>query len=335
MTRDRRIAKGAASRKIQGELQELVEQKLRLSWSPEQISGRLRLELGIRLSHETVYQHVIRDAKKLGFLRYCLRFGGYKHHRCKKSKMAQRTRERKNWIDQRPAAANERRELGHWERDSLLGERGSSAILTMVDRRSRYTRIRHVSKLDTDHMAEATVEILAPYRHFTKTLTNDNGIEFQRDTLLQSKIDIPIYFCDPASPWQRGTVENTNGLIRQYLPKRQNFDPLPAWIATAVEDTLNFRPRKTLGYRTPHEIFHNQTLNLTQEPLMRFGLEFSHVNRFRRYCYVAHTLWTVPNCGSRDPGASSPPRAPQFLDNRHAALAAGTSGCPHVPQRYD
>ena len=271
----RRTAKGVASRKIQGHLQVVVEQKLRLSWSPEQISGRLKLELGIKITHETIYQHVIRDAEKRGILRYCLRFGGYRGSRCKKSKAAQRTRERKNWIDARPAAANERLELGHWERDCLLGERGSSVFLTLVDRRSRYTRLRHVSRLASDEVASATAELLSPHRDLNKTLTNDNGLEFQRDIELQNRIDMPIYFCDPSSPWQRGTVENTNGLIRQYLPKGCNFDQLPPWTALAVEETLNFRPRKTLGYETPHEIFHNQTVTLFQESLMRFGLEYS------------------------------------------------------------
>src|SRR5688500_4685505 len=100
----RRVDKGCGDRKIQGELQQLVEQKLFLGWSPEQISGRLRDELCIRISHETIYQHVLRDThEKRGPLRYCLRFGGYKQHRFKKSKMAERTRARKNWIDQRPA----------------------------------------------------------------------------------------------------------------------------------------------------------------------------------------------------------------------------------------
>src|ERR1700748_1251730 len=93
-TQQRRIAKGERSQKIRGKLKALVEQKLRLSWSPEQISGRLRLELGIRISHETIYQHVLRDTGRCGYLRYCLRFGGYKHHRFKKSRMAERTRQR-------------------------------------------------------------------------------------------------------------------------------------------------------------------------------------------------------------------------------------------------
>src|SRR5437870_13658371 len=119
----------------------------------------------------------------------------------------------------------------------------------MVDHRSRCTRIHPVQKLDTEHVGEATAEILAPYKRFNKTLTNDNGVEFQRESMLQNKIDIPIYFCNPSSPWERGTVENTNGLIRQFLRKGSSFDQLPRWATTAVEETLNYRPRKTLGYR--------------------------------------------------------------------------------------
>jgi IS30 family transposase len=117
--------------------------------------------------------------------------------------------------------------------------------------------------------------VLRPYRDISKTLTNDNGVEFQRDVEMQNKLDIPIYFCDPASPWQRGTVENTNGLIRQYLGKGSSFDDLPEWIENAVENTLNFRPRKTLGYRTPHEVFYSENVTLTRNQAMHFGLEFS------------------------------------------------------------
>ena len=274
-TRARRVAKGERSRKIQGPLRELVEQKLRLSWSPEQICGRLWRESGIKLSHETVYQHVIRDAQKRGFLRYCLRFGGYKQHRMKKSKVGARTRARKNWIDQRPAEANDRAALGHWERDTLLGKRGSSVILTVVDRKSRYTQLRHVRSNDTDHVADATADVLRRHQAISKTMTNDNGTEFQRAEELQSRIAIPIYFCEPSSPWQRGTVENTNGLIRQYLPKGRNLDHLPASHLRAVEDTLNNRPRKTLGYRTPREAFYGHTDHLIKGTHMHFRLEYS------------------------------------------------------------
>ena len=271
----RRVAKGEKCRKIRGQLKDLVEQKLRLSWSPEQISGRLRLELGIQVSHETIYQHVLRDSRLKGFLRYCLRFAGYKHHRFKKSRMAERTRQRKNWLDQRPTAANERTEIGHWERDCIVGTRGSSVLLTIVDRRSRYTRIRHVPRQTAADVAKATLSALAPHRRVNKSVTNDNGTEFQRDESLQTELGVPIFFTEPSSPWQRGTVENMNGLIRQYVPKRTNFDELPRWTPQALEETLNFRPRKILGFRTPHENFHRQEAPLLTDQSLHFGLEFS------------------------------------------------------------
>jgi transposase, IS30 family len=274
-TGQRRVDKGVQCRKIQGTLQRHIERKLRLSWSPEQISGRLRLERGIRVSHETIYQHVLRDSRQRGFLRYCLRFGGYKHHRFKRSTMAEKTRLRKNSVHARPAAANKRTELGHWERDCVLGQRGQSALLTIVDRRSRYTRIRHVEKLNTEHVAHATIAALAPHRRITKTMTNDNGVEFQRDQALQDEMRIPIFFTDPSSPWQRGSIENLNGLVRQYVPKGVDMDALPDWVPQALEETLNHRPRKTLGYRTPHEAFYRKRQSLIANQRMHFGLEFS------------------------------------------------------------
>jgi IS30 family transposase len=274
--RQRRVAKGERSRKIQGWLRELVERKLRLSWSPEQISGRLRLELGVRLSHESIYMHVLRDCRRGGALRYCLRFGGYKQHRFKKSKVAEKTRLRKGWLRQRCVAANERTELGHWERDCVLGQRGGAGLLTIVDRKSRYTRIRRVQKVDTEHVASATIDGLDPDLVGTvNSITNDNGAEFQRDDRLQKKMRVPIYFTDPSSPWQRGSIENLNGLVRQYVPKGADIDKLPAWTTQALEETLNFRPRKTLGYRSPHEAHFRQRLALISNQRMHFGLEFS------------------------------------------------------------
>jgi IS30 family transposase len=275
----RRAAKGLASRKIKGEIEALVDQKLRIGWSPEQVCGRLQSELGITLSHEAIYQYVLRDnalpyaeSKRL---RYCLRWHGYKHHRFKKSRMAERTRARKNWIEDRPRAANQRAELGHWERDLLLGKRGGSALLTIIDRKSRYLLVEHVRHVNAEVVGKATLEALRPLRAVTKTMTNDNGIEFQRDGQLQGQLKVPIFFTQPSAPWQRGSVENANGLLRQYMPKGSDFDSLPTWAPRALEQALNFRPRKVLGYRTPHEAFFNQELQLMSGPLLRFGLEIS------------------------------------------------------------
>ena len=272
-TKERRIEKGEQQRKIKGDLKTFIEGRLRLGWSPEHISGRLRLENSSYVCPESIYQHILRDLKILGFYRYCLRFAGYKKHRFKKSRMAERSRERKHWLDERPAAANNRTQLGHWERDTLLGKRGHSAFLTLVDRKSRYVRLMHVPRVDTECVGSATVDALRSMP--LKTITNDNGVEFQRDESLQKKMGIPIYFCDPMSPWQRGSVENVNGLIRQYLPKGANFDKLPPWVAKSVEETLNFRPRRVLGYRTPYEVFHRKKLSFTTDPLLHFGLETS------------------------------------------------------------
>jgi transposase, IS30 family len=269
----RRVVKGEAQRKIVGELQTMVEMKLRLGWSPEQICGRLRDELDITLSHETIYQHILRDSKQLGFYRYCLRFGGYKHHRFKKSKMAERTRQRKNRIEDRPVEANQRTELGHWERDLLLGKRSGSCLLTIEDRKSRYIRLRHIRRPDVEVVADATMEALDGLP--LKTITNDNGIEFQRDESMQKRTGVKIYFCNPHSPYERGSVENTNGLIRQYFGKSYDFDSLPPWAPSAVEETLNFRPRKVLGFKTPHEVFNGTSIQLIKDPAMHFGLEFS------------------------------------------------------------
>lgn len=268
---ERRRRKGAASRKIQGELRELVEAKLRLSWSPEQISGRLRWERQILLSHETIYQHVIRDNTGL---RYCLRFGGYKHHRLKRSKHAYRTALWKKLLDQRPTGANERTEIGHWERDLVVGRVDGPAMLTMVDRRSRYTRLRRVADKSAETVGGQTLAVLRQQGIVAKTMTNDNGVEFQKGVEFERKSGIPVFYTAPAAPWQRGTVENTNGLIRQFFRKGSDLAEYPIWLERALEDVLNHRPRKTLYYRTPHEAFFDMPYKLLTSD-MQLGLEFS------------------------------------------------------------
>ena len=270
----RRAATGAARRKIQGALQELVEAKLRLGWSPEQISGRLQIEGPTTLAFETIYQHVLRDETGL---RYCLRFGGYKPYdtRFKKSKCAELTRGWRKLLDERPAGANERTELGHWERDLVEGPRsGGGALLTIVDRKSRFTCVRYVPSKHADIVAETTMSALAPHKAITKTLTNDNGMEFQRGKQFEERFAIPVFYTEPSSPWQRGTVENTNGLVRQYFRKGMNPSRTKDWLPRALEETLNHRPRKTLGYLTPHEVLFEEKTGLMNSQ-SQFGLEFS------------------------------------------------------------
>jgi len=273
--RQRRVEKGLASRKIQGALQYLVEQKLKLSWSPEQICGRLWLEHRLKLTAETIYQHVIRDThERKGLLRYCLRFAGYTHKRFKKSKMGERSRRKRNRLESRPKAADKRSELGHWERDCLLGSRGGPAVLTLVDRRSRYVKLRYLESHDVPTVSAATFDALIgePKR----SVTNDNGFEFREYETLQETLGTKVYFCDPSSPWQRGSVENVNGLIRQYFKKGRILDRDDKAMVSMIEETLNNRPRKTLGYRTPLEAHTDEDDRLMRPDVMQFGLEYCH-----------------------------------------------------------
>ena len=272
-TDERRIAKGAASRKIRGPLQQLVETKLRMGWSPEQICGRLQRERGLRLSHETIYRHVIRDAHARGGLRYSLRHGGYGYRRLRKTRYVRLPRSPRRSIIERPQHVEQRRQIGHWERDLIHSSKTGPTILVMAERASRFTLLRWLDRVTMRDVADATATALAPYT--VASMTNDNGSEFNAAAELESRLDAPIYFTDLGAPWQRGTVENTNGLLRQYFGKRQAFAAPDCWLAPAMQHALNTRPRKCLGYRTPHEAFFGQKIALFSRQWLRFGLEIT------------------------------------------------------------
>jgi len=270
----RRIEKGRSSRKIRGPLQELVETKLRLGWSPEQICGRLWHERAVQLSHETIYQHVIRDARQKGTLRYSLRNGGYGYRRLRKSAHVRLPRSpRRRSIAERPAAVEQRREIGHWERDLVHSQQNRAALLLMTERASRYVQIRWLDRITMRGVADSTATTLRNFH--VRSLTNDNGSEFNGADELESRLETPIYFTDPGAPWQRGTVENTAGLLRQYFHKRTRYQPAHSWLAPAMQHTLNTRPRKCLGYRTPHEVLFRHKLALFSRHWMHFGLEIT------------------------------------------------------------
>lgn len=277
-TNHRRIEKGAASRKIRGELRECIETKLNMGWSPEQIAGRLEKEGKPKVSHETIYQHVIRDYRAGGKLRYALRFGGYKQFRCTQRRLRTHKSRFRRPIEDRPRAANDRSELGHWERDLVHSKQNGPALLTIVDRMSRYVRLKWVTKTQ-QKVQRATLAALRQFGPLNRSITNDNGTEFERPLELEQKLGVPIYHCAPGSPWQRGSVENTNGLIRQYFPKKNTLStsrvPL---LPQMIETTLNFRPRRSLDYATPHEIFFGERLQLFSDTLMHFGFETNSGN---------------------------------------------------------
>jgi IS30 family transposase len=243
-------------------LRTYVQQGLLEGWSPEQIAARLAEDFPddeqMRISHEAIYQALFVQGR--GALRReltaCLRTGRALR---KPRRRADGRRERikdKVMIDERPAEAEDRAVPGHWEGDLILGANGVSAIGTLVERSTRFVMLLH---LPNDHRAESVRDAIVdkittlPVA-LRRSLTWDQGIELARHTEITFAADLPVYFCDPHSPWQRGTNENTNGLLRQYFPKGVDLATYSADHLDAVAAQVNGRPRKTLGFKTRAEV---------------------------------------------------------------------------------
>jgi transposase, IS30 family len=243
-------------------LQAHVQQELLEGWSPEQIAGRLPEQFpddeDMRISHEAIYQALFIQGR--GGLRReltaCLRTGRALRRPQRRVDGRRERIKDKVMISERPAEADDRAVPGHWEGDLLLGANGISAIGTLVERSTRFVMLLH---LPNDHRAETVRDAIIdkittlPVA-LRRSLTWDQGIELARHTEITFAADLPIYFCDPHSPWQRGTNENTNGLLRQYFPKTTDLAGYPAEHLDAVADQLNGRPRKTLAFKTPAEV---------------------------------------------------------------------------------
>lgn len=233
-----------------------VESRLKLEWSPEQISKRLELEGLISVSHETIYQHIYRNKQEGGDLYIHLR------RRHKYRKRIHKYCSRKGWdtrrpISERPAIVETRERLGDWETDTIIGREKKGGIISLVERRSRYCLLQKVMTKSAQTVAEAICASLLPVKDKVLTITSDNGIEFTRHQTIANVLDADFFFADPYSSWQRGTNENTNGLVRQYFPKKSDFTVLSESDIGHVTNRLNNRPRKALAFRTPNEVFNN------------------------------------------------------------------------------
>mgnify|MGYP001192447681 CR=1 FL=1 len=233
-----------------------VTEFLLLEWSPEQISGHLKNEGGEWVSHETIYQFVLEDKKNGGSLYKQLRHSGKK--RKKRYGGSDRRGEIKDRvsIDSRPQSIEQRDRIGDWEIDLVVGKNHKGAIVTIVDRLSLLTLIAKVDSKHAELVTAATTDLLRRYKkHGAHTITADNGKEFSGHKEISKALGIDFYFAHPYSSWERGTNENTNGLIRQYLPKGTAFEAVNDERCHFIMDRLNNRPRKCLGYRTPGQVF--------------------------------------------------------------------------------
>ena len=244
--------------KMKGPMLEFVEEKLQEKWSPQQIAGFLKNE-NTPLSHQRIYRHVQADKKAGGTLFTHLRHGGKKYNRRGKGKAGRGCIPNRTDISQRPAIVEKKTRRGDWEGDLIVGAHHQGFLLTLVDRMSKYARIIKINTKNAGITAKAVVKALEGLpSEALHTLTFDNGKEFSMHEYISNKTKIEIYFATPYHSWERGLNEHTNGLIRQYLPKGTNLLEVSRKEIQAIEDSLNNRPRKVLGYRTPKEVFLGQ-----------------------------------------------------------------------------
>jgi len=246
--------RGKANSRITDEDWGLIEELICLDWSPEQISDCCRKEQVLQISHEWIYQRIYRDKRKGGTL--------WGHLRCRKKRRKRYGSYDKRGqipnrtlIDERPQVVEDRSRLGDWEADTIIGKGKKGAIVTLVDRKSRYLRMGLVSQRTKKAVKEMIISLLADFP--VHTITCDNGKEFTSHEEIANVLGAEVYFAHPYASWERGTNENTNGLIRQYIPKDTKFSELTHEDIAFVENRLNTRPRKCLSFNSPVVFLNN------------------------------------------------------------------------------
>ena len=233
----------------------LIESKLIIKWSPEQVSGWLREDQSIDISYETIYQHIGSDKKSGGHLFQHLRRKGKAYQSRSKDKQAGRGFiKNRISIDERPHVVDDKSRMGDWEIDLVIGKGHSGALVTIVERKTSFTVSTRVDDKSAKTVTAATIALLAPFKGAVLTITADNGKEFAYHEKMTESLKCDVYFADPYCSWQRGLNENTNGLLRQYWPKSTDFKKVSQSAVQDVIVNLNDRPRKKLNYKTPAKL---------------------------------------------------------------------------------
>ena len=231
-----------------------IEEKLREDWSPEQVSNWLKKNTDTAVSHEWIYQYIYMNKRTGGDL--------HKHLRCQKKRRKRagdydRRGKIPNQvsIEERPEIVEKRERIGDWEADTIIGSGKRGAIVTLVERKSRFTLLKQVTRRTAAAVEEAILDLLRPYQASTHTITFDNGKEFANHLSIARELQTNVFFAHPYSSWERGTNENTNGLIRQYFPKGSDFSSITDDQISFVKERLNDRPRKCLDFQPPSMVF--------------------------------------------------------------------------------
>ena len=233
---------------------DLIKLKLKDKWSPEQISGWLREEKGTLISYETIYQHIHADRKSGGTLYSFLRRKGKAYQHRSKSQAGRGHIKNRVSIDERPAEVDEKERTGDWEIDLVIGKGHRGGLVTIVERKTSFTVSARINDKTAETVTAATIALLAPFKGAVLTITADNGKEFAYHEQVTEALGARVYFADPYSSWQRGLNENTNGLLREYWPKKTDFKTVSPKEVESVIVELNNRPRKKLNYQTPAKL---------------------------------------------------------------------------------
>lgn len=232
-----------------------IRAKLKEDWSPEQIAGRMRMDTGIVVCHETIYRYIYVNKSNGGRLYKYLRHKNKKYHNRINNYQRRGTIIGRVSIDRRPKIVEKKNRIGDFEIDTVIGRHHVGALVTVVDRKSKFTLIKNVASKQADLVTQALIEMLTPIKAITKTITSENGKEFAYHKQISDALDTDFYFANPYHSWERGLNEHTNGLIRQYLPKKTDFTQISKEKIITIQEKLNHRPRKVLNYKTPYEIF--------------------------------------------------------------------------------
>ena len=256
VAKDRRMyASRESNKKMNKELKNMISKYIKEDFSPEQTSEVLKVRDNLDISTTTIYQFIEEDKNKGGKLHTHLRFYHTGKRRAKYgSKSKVRIKDRVS-ISQRPDIVDKKARIGDWEIDTIIGTNRKGAITTAVERVSMFTKISIPTTKKADDIQRETIKILKPLKDKVFTVTSDNGLEFSNHKNISEFLDSDWYFCHPYSSWERGLNEYTNGLIRQYIPKGTSFKNITAKDIKRIENKLNNRPRKSLNWKTPNEVF--------------------------------------------------------------------------------
>ncbi len=243
-----------APTKMVPEMISLIESKLYAQWSPEQISGWLLWECGELISHETIYQHIWANKQAGGSLYTNLRRQGKKYDKRRNGKSTRGQIKNRIGIDDRPKVVEEKSRIGDWEIDTVIGKGHSGALVTIVERVTKFTVSAQVDSKSAEDVTKATIILLTPFISALHTITADNGKEFAYHEEISKALSVDVYFAHPYSSWERGLNENTNGLLRQYFPKITDFKKVSQRAVCEAVKRLNSRPRKGLDFKTPEQL---------------------------------------------------------------------------------